>query len=225
MARTISAAGKAALAAGRIKVAYLFEVVTDEITKRINTLNFDISYDGVTWDKSPTNWTLPDGIPVSRSLTPEPFPLQFDGGDESDTSTFIGDLLTRTWHQRPVRFFGLLFDPTDGSQIAMFYEWQGRADKIVASRGMDGAAIVTLTCESGVFRALERNLSTVGAQDQKRRDATDTMFRNMALKQGQQVPFGVSWSNIPGYRANYGSNIGGEGGFGNAFTLPNTSFF
>lgn len=211
MPRPITAAGRAALRAGTIRPVYLLEVLTDEGALRISTLNIDIEYDGQTWSAGPDEWELPEGIPIPQALTPEAFEMIFDGGHEENTGSFIGALVTRTWHQRPVRFFGLLLNTDDASVIDQFYEWRGRLDRITTQLTSAGPAQIRVSCESGVFRALERNVSTVSPNDQKRRDATDTMFLNMPMKQGQDVPYGVAWSKVPGYSS--GGSSGGGGGF------------
>jgi hypothetical protein len=212
MPRPLTASARAALQNQTIAVAYLFEITPDEGAQRINTWSTDLSYDGSLWGAAPNKWRIPSGIPLSKTLVPETFTLEFDGGHENDTGEFIGLLLSRTWHQRPVRFIGLLIDTTDGSVIDPFYEWRGKADKITVQSNQGQEAVISLACESGVFRAQERNLQTVSASDQKRRDGTDTMFRNMTKKQDQQIPFGLSWSKVPGYGRG-GSNSGGLGGF------------
>lgn len=181
---------------------------------RCNSWNIDISYDGHLWDAAPERFRLPDGIKVSKALVPESFAIDFDGAYENDTSSFIGLLLTRTWHQRPVRFFGIMLNTADYSVIDEFYSWRGFADKIAAQSNTGSPATVTLTMESGTFRAQEINRSLISHNDQKRRDATDTFFANMALKQDQQVPYGIAWSKIPGYRPGGSSGGGGGGGFG-----------
>ena len=216
MPRPLTAAGRAALQARTLAVVYLLEVTTDEGVMRCNTWNTDLSYGGFTWDAAPEKMRLPDGIKVSKALVPETFNLEFDGAYENDTSEFIGLLLTRTWHQRPVRFIGLLLNTTDYSVIDEFYTWRGFADKIAVSSGVNQGAIISLAMESGTFRSQERNHSIISHNDQKRRDATDTFFANMAVKQDQQVPYGIAWSKIPGYRPG-GSSSGGGGGGGGGF--------
>lgn len=220
MPRPLTAAGRAALQSRTIAVVYLFEVLTDEGAMRINSWGMDISYDGSTWDAAPDEWTLPDGIPISKALVPETFSMEFDGTGKNDTGTFIGLLLSRTWHQRPVRFFGLLLNTTDYSVIDVFYEWRGKLDGAPQQRAIGSPSLVTLKCESGVFRAQERNMSTVSHSDQVRRDPTDTFFKDMAIKQDQQVPYGIEWNKIPGYRPGGGNGFGGGigGFFGGGFS-------
>lgn len=216
MPRPLTAAARAALSARTLAVAYLFEAQADEGAQRINSWQETISYDGSSWAAAPNEWTLPQGIPLPQALVPEPFTMTFDGAHENDTGQFIGLLLSRTWHQRPCRFFGLLLNTTDYSVIDKFYEWRGRIDTIVSSKEVGSPATITMTLESGVFRAQEANNQTVSHNDQKRRDAADTMFRDMAVKQDQQIPFGLSWSKVPGARA----GGGGGGGGGNPGSAP-----
>ena len=212
MPRPLTAAGRAALQARTIAVAYLLEVATDEGALRINSYGTSITYLGDLYSPAPKEWTLPDGIPISKALVPETFTMEFDAGDENDTGTFLGTLLTRTWHQRPVRFFGLLLDTTNDSVIDEFFTWRGKLDTLPIQTNAGRPATAIMNCESGVFRAQERNFTTVSHNDQKRRDPTDTFFRDMAVKQDQQVPFGISWSKIPGYRPGGGNGGGGGGG-------------
>lgn len=222
MPRPLTAAGRTALQNRTLAVVYLLEVNTDEGAMRCNTWDMAISYDGDTWDAAPDRLRLPDGIRVSKALVPETFNVEFDGAYETDTGSFIGLLLTRTWHQRPVRFLGLLLDTSDYSVIDEFYQWRGFADKVAVTSGINQQATISLSMESGVFRAQERNHSTISHNDQKRRDATDTFFVNMAVKQDQQVPYGIAWSKVPGYRPGGSSGGGLSGGgydyFGGGFS-------
>ena len=199
MPRPLTAAGRAALEARELAFVYLFEIITDEGAQRINTWSTDLSYDGEVWGAAPDQWKLPTGIPISKALVPETFSLEFDGGLEDLSGFFIGQLLQRTWHQRPVRFFGLVLNLSDLSVIDTFYEWRGKCDRIVVQSNAGRPALIQVHCESGVFRAQEANDSRVAHNDQVRRDATDTFFKDMAVKQNQQVPYGISWSKVPGY--------------------------
>lgn len=212
MPRPLTASARAALQARTLAVTYLFEASPDEGVQRINSWSKDITYDSATWSAAPGKWELPNGIPISQALVPSTFNMIFDGGHEADTAEFIGLLLSRTWHQRPCRFIGLLLNTTDYSVIDQFYEWHGVMDRIVSSKEVGQPATVSFSLESGVFRAQEANNQTVSDNDQKRRDATDTMFRNMAIKQDQQIPFGLEWSKVPGYRPGGSSGGGGGGG-------------
>lgn len=216
MPRPLTAAGRAALQARTIAVVYLLEVACDEGTQRINTWNMAISYDGHTWDAAPEKMRLPDGIKVSKALVPETFTFEFDGAHEFDTNEFIGLMLSRTWHQRPVRFFGLLLDTSDYSVIDEFYTWRGFADRVSAASNPGAPAKVQLMCESGTFRAQERNHSILSHNDQLRRDGTDVFLRDMAVKQEQDVPYGIEWNKVPGYSSG-GGGFGFGGGIGGFF--------
>ena len=212
MPRPLTSAGRAALEGRTIAVAYLLEVVTDEGAMRINHRNTALTYDSQTWDPAPNDWILPDGIPISRALVPETFEMQFDGSFQDDTSTFIGLLLTRTWHQRPVRFFGLLLDTADYSVIDTHMEWRGKLDQLETEEAPGQPSRILMRCESGVFRARETNMTTCSDADQRRRSATDTFFANTALKQGQKVPYGRTWASIPG-----GQGAQSSGGIANGW--------
>jgi hypothetical protein len=98
--------------------------------------------------------------------------------------------------------------------VGVVLDWRGFMDTISTPEGEGAASRVTLQCESGTFRARARNMTTVTDMDQKRRDATDASFRNIATKPFQSVPFGTSWSTIPGSRTGSGggSSGGGAGG-------------
>lgn len=214
MPRPWTTAGRNAILAGEVAVCFLFEAQTDEGTQRICSWNVDVVWNSQSWTAGQGKWHPADGIPISRGLVPETFTLTFDGAHENDTGEFIGLLLTRTWHQRPCIFHGLLLSTSDFSVIDEFYEWRGFMDMAPVQSNAGTQADVQLALESGVFRAQERNMATVGHNDQIRRDPTDTLFRDMARKQDQQIPYGISWSKIPGYGTTGGGGGGGGGGFG-----------
>jgi hypothetical protein len=96
--------------------------------------------------------------------------------------------------------------------IGVHLEWNGWMDTLSTTDGTGAPSVVTLNCESGILRALDMNLTSCTDEDQRRRLSSDQFFRNVALKPSQQVPFGSSWSNIPG-----GGGSGGSGGGGGGF--------
>lgn len=160
-----------------------------------------ITYDSVTFEALGDAWGINGEIRAGADLVAEPLSIWFDGSKQLDDASFIGRLLDRRWHQRKVRLRQLLMAPTSNfvTAVGVVLDWRGFMDTIDAPEG-EGPSRVTLQCESGTFRARARNMTTVTDMDQKRRDADDASFQNIATKPFQSVPFGTSWSNIPGAR-------------------------
>jgi hypothetical protein len=176
-----------------------------------------INYDSVDFEPLGDAWGISGEIRAGADLVAEPLTIWFDGSKQLDDASFVGRLLDRRWHQRKVRVRQLLM--TSGSNftvaVGVALDWRGFMDRIETPEGDDGPSRVILTCESGTFRARARNMTTVTDMDQKRRDATDASFRNIATKPFQSVPFGTDWSNIPGVRTGGGgAGQGAPGGAG-----------
>jgi hypothetical protein len=203
-----------ALAAREVAVAWLLDLYTDEGTLRCWDKGIPITYSGDTYEALSDRWRIEGEVKVGADLTPEPLTISFDGAAQSDDTSFVGRLVDRTWHQRRMRLRGLLLNVSSNfvTPIGIHIEWNGWMDTISTSDATGAPSIVTLNCESGILRALDMNLTTCTDEDQRRRSSTDAFFRNVALKPAQQVPFGSSWSAIPGGGGSGGGTAPGGGG-------------
>ena len=210
-----------ALAAREVACAWLLELFTESAGGSPAYLRgWDkseaITYDSVSFEALGDAWGISGEIRAGADLVAEPLSIWFDGSKQLDDASFVGRLLDRRWHQRKVRVRQLLMTPSSNfvTPIGVVLDWRGFMDTIEAPEG-EGPSRVTLNCESGTFRARARNMTTVTDMDQKRRDATDASFRNIAVKPFQSVPFGTDWSNIPGVRTSGAAGNGTPGGAGN----------
>lgn len=204
-----------ALAAREVATAWLLELFCHSaggspITLRGWDKTEATTYDSVDFEALGDAWGISGEIRAGADLVAEPLTIWFDGAAQLDDASFVGRLLDLRWHQRKVRLRQLLLNPSTNfvTAIGVVMDWRGFMDKIDAPEGDAGPSRVVLTCESGTFRARARNMTTVTDRDQRLRDADDASFRNMATKPFQSVPFGTSWSNIPGVR----SGTNGAGG-------------
>lgn len=161
-----------------------------------------ITYGGNTFEALGDAWGVSGDIKVGADLVAEKLTIWFDGAKQLDDASFIGRLVDRRWHQRRLRLRQLLLVPSSNfvTAVGVAFDWRGFMDTLDAPEGGDGPSRVTLSCESGTFRARARNMTTVTDLDQRRRDAADASFRNIAVKPFQSVPFGTTWANIPGSR-------------------------
>jgi hypothetical protein len=200
-----------ALAAREVATAWLLELFCEDSEGDPAYLRgWDkpeaITYDSVSFEALNDSWGVAGDIRAGADLVAEPLTIWFDGALQLDDASFVGRLLDRRWHQRKVRLRQLLLNPSTHfvTAIGVVMDWRGFMDTIEAPEGDEGPSRVTLSCESGTFRARARNMTTVTDRDQRLRDADDGSFKNIATKPFQSVPFGTSWSNIPGYRAGSG---------------------
>lgn len=203
----IDSTTRTALAAREVATAWLLELFCESAGGSPAYLRgWDkteaITYGGSTFEALGDAWGVSGEIRAGADLVAEPLTIWFDGSKQLDDASFIGRLLDRRWHQRKLRLRQLLLTPTSNfvTAVGVVMDWRGFMDTLDAPEGGAGSSRVTLTCESGTFRARARNMSTVTDLDQRRRDASDASFRNIATKPFQDVPFGLSWSSIPGYR-------------------------
>lgn len=206
-----------ALAAREIAVAWLLELFCDSAGGspaylRAWNQTEAITYDSADFEPLGDAWGLAGEIRAGADLVAEPLTIWFDGAAQLDNASFVGRLLDRRWHQRKIRLRQLLMVPTSNfvTAIGVGLDWRGFMDSLDAPEGGAGASRVTLSCESGTFRARARNMTTVTDRDQRLRDSNDASFRNIAVKPFQDIPFGTSWTNIPGARG--GGSVGGTGG-------------
>lgn len=197
-----------ALEAREVAHGWLLELFTDEGTLRCWDKSIAITYGGDTYEPLGDRWRVDGEIKLAADLVAEPVTFVFDGAPQSDDASFVGRLLDRAWHQRRVRLRGLLLNTSSNfnTAIGVHLDWYGWMDKINVSDAPGQPSQVLLTCEGGIFRALDRNLTMCTDTDQKRRLSTDQFFANIALKPSQDVPFGTGWSNVPGARSNGGGN-------------------
>lgn len=211
MALPLTTASRNALKAREISHAWLLELFTDEGTLRAWDKHLDIVYETDTFEGIGDKWEIAGEIRLGVDLVPEPLTLSFDGALQSDDTSFIGRLLDRTWHQRKVRIRGLILDTSSNftTPIGVHLDWNGWMDSIETTDAAGQPSQVILSCEGGVFRALDKHLTKCTDADQKQRNPSDAFFRNVALKPKQDVPFGKSWSKIAGT-----SGGGGGGSFG-----------
>jgi hypothetical protein len=197
-----------ALEAREVAVAWLLDLYTDEGTLRCWDKHIAITYGGDTYEALGDRWRIDGEIKLASDLVAEPLTILFDGAPQTEDTAFVGRLLDRGWHQRRMRLRGLLLNVASNftTAIGVHLEWNGWMDTIETTDAMGQPSLVKLTCEGGIFRAIDRNMTLCTDSDQRRRDPDDAFFRNVALKPSQDVPFGTKWSNIPG------SSGGGGGG-------------
>lgn len=214
MPLNLTASVEAAIEVDQIAHAWLLELFTDEGALRCWDKPFDMSYGGNTYEGLGDSWEIAGEIRLGTDLVPEPLTFNFDGSRILDNADFTGRLVDRSWHQREMRLTGLLFVPGQrfGTPIGPHLIWNGTMDTLENPEGDGSISGVVLSCEGGIFRALDRNMTVCTDADQKRRNPSDRLFENVATKPQQDVPFGRAWSNVPGGSGRGGSGGGGGGG-------------
>lgn len=211
----LTTTARAALSAREVAHSWLLDLYTDEGTLRGWDKQIPVTYNSNTYEPLSDTWGISGEIRLGADLVPEPLTITFDGAPQNDDTSFVGRLLDRSWHQRRMRLRGLLLFTGSNltTPLGVHLDWNGWMDTITVTDAVGQPAQVVLGCEGGVFRALDRNMTTCTDPDQRRRSATDSFFKNVALKPTQDVPFGTTWANIPG-----GGGRGGGGGGGGFFS-------
>lgn len=217
----LSTAARNAINAREVAFAWFVELHCDEGVLRGWDQFETITYGGQTYEPLGSTFSIVGELKAGGGLVAESLTVSFDGGGQYDDASFVGRLLDRSWHQRRIKIWNVCFDTSSNfvTAIGTVLEWYGYMDTIDAPEGSRGQSQIILNCESGTFRARARNLRTLTDVDQKLRDATDASFRNIAVKPFQDVPFGISWANIPGVVAggSAGVSVGGRNGGGGLF--------
>ena len=211
MALTLTPAARSAIAARQVAVGWLLDLHLDGGTVYVCDKSIAITYGGETYEPGRNLWRVASDIRTSSELVAQPLNLEFDLTRQLDNQSLIGRLLDGDWHQRRMKLTGLLFAAGEdfATIIGEHIIWEGRMDTIETSESPGAPPVAVLSCESGIFRALGRNMTTCSHADQLRRDPTDQFFAQTALKPLQEIPFGLSWSKVPG---GGGSRSGGGGG-------------
>lgn len=204
---------RTALKARTVFHAWLLELFCDEGTLRCWDKRFPLTFEGNTFEGLGDLWGFDGEIRIGSDLVAEPLPLWFDGAAQLDDSSFIGRLLDRSWHERNMRLRQVIMSPTSEFTVAVgvALDLFGRMDDLTDT-DQDGApSNFQLACEVGPLWARDRNLRTVTDVDQREIDPNDGIFSDIGVKPFQEVPFGTSWSNIPGSRPGSSGNVGGSG--------------
>ncbi|MEL7203198.1 MAG: hypothetical protein AAGL19_03445 [Pseudomonadota bacterium] len=217
----LTTAARNALAAREVAHAWLLELFTTEETLRAWDKNIDLSYESNTFEGIGDKWRIAGEISMGVDLVPEPLTISFDGSLQNDDTSFIGKLVDNQWHNRKVRLRGMLLDVSSEFTvpIGVHIDWNGFMDQLDTSDTTGQASTISLKCEGGTFRALDRFLVQCTDEDQRRRNANDAFMQNVALKPQQDVPFGKSWSKIAGSNGSSGGggSFNGGGGFSGGF--------
>jgi hypothetical protein len=199
---------------GAVAHAWLLDLFTDEGTLRAWDKPFPVNYLSNTYEALCDSWEISGEIKLGSDLVPEPLTFTFDGSADENDSSFAGRLVDRSWHQRRIKLTGLLFVPGQNflTPIGPHLEWFGTMDTMEKVELEGSQSRIVMSCEGGIFRALDRNMTTCTHSDQQRRDSADLFFQNVALKPQQDVPFGRAWGTIPGGsgRGDVGSGGGGS---------------
>lgn len=194
----LTTAQRTALQSGSVKLVWLMTIELAEETMRFCSYDQPITYDSQTYEKGMDKWKLTGRVGSSSNLTPEPLNISFDGGDQYIDGTITRRILTQTWHLRPISLTGLMLDPSDDTVIGPFFEWEGFLDSAQIGDTEGNPSTLVITAEGGAFRALSKNHRKCTDADQRTRDASDTFFINTGVKPSQNIPFGISWSKVPG---------------------------
>jgi hypothetical protein len=200
-----------ALKARNIANVWIMEMFTDEATLRGCSVGKSLSFESNTFEPLGDDFKISGQIKTGVDLVSEPLVIELNAAGILDDTTFVGRLVDNQWYQRRIRVRQLLFTPGEhfNNLIGSCFEWFGYMDMFEEGAAEDESATLILTCESGIFRARGRNMHTYTDKDQRLYDAADASFVNTATKPFQSIPFGESWSTVPGYRG--GGSTGASG--------------
>lgn len=187
---------------------------TDQGTLAISNANYSFTQDSVTYEAGADKWELEADLTTGQALDAETLPIQFDGNDQYDPTSFLARLLANDYHLRPMLLRMMIFNQNTKALIVIPREYAGFVDEPEFAERSQGESICTINCETGTFRAIGKRHLTCSDPDQRRRDATDTFFKNTGTAGTVQVPFGVADQNIPGVAPGDFNRGGGGGGGG-----------
>lgn len=120
----------AAINSGYIANAWLLDLYTDEGVLRCWDKERNASVLGGVYEGLSDSFAISGEIRLGSDLVPEPLVFTFDASPENDSGSFVGRLVDRQWHQRPIRMRGVLFQPGQDfiTLIGSWIEWNGTMD-------------------------------------------------------------------------------------------------
>lgn len=208
---------EAAIAAGRIKDAYLLDFYLDGLTLRAWNWPDDGAYPGTTeLDGTTSNQTyesmvgrmsIARGMRQSASLSSEPLIVTLDGSKSDDDADWVGRFVDGTWHQGRMRVRCVMRSMTTGALLAQpHWEWRGLIDHRNLTSQVDQPQTWEVKCQGGLFRVRGRRLRTRSHEDQQRRSAGDMFYVGTAKMVGVPLIWAKAPANIPGIKSNGGSS-------------------
>lgn len=219
-----------AIAAGRLKAAYLVDLYVSDGVDPL-TLRWWDWPDTVDY---PANDAIDDADPVTyvsmarrmicnmalrqaATLSSEPLTLLIDGSRSGDDADEVGKLVDADWHQRPVRVRQILLNFDTGAAGAdPIREWRGLLDHREQTSRPGEQNIWQVTCQGGLFRTRGRRLRTRSHTDQQRRSAGDNFYIGTANMVGRPLNWAKKPGNIPGTA---GGTAGGAPGLWPGFGI------
>ncbi len=155
-------------------------------------------------------WRIPDEITTGQALVPQNMDIVFDGAEQFNAGSLFERVINGAWYQRSISLTCLIFNGNTGAFIVAPHQIFAVMDFLSIPEASGQAVDAVLTCQTGTFRVNDRRHTICADRDQRLRSATDTFFKNTAVKNSEAVPFGIENKNIPGlgYGGGAGSNYG-----------------
>ncbi len=220
----------AAIAAGRIKAADLFDFyVKDELgaplVLRAWTWPGEAHYPGTevldgstadqTYESMYGRMVAHKTVRTAQSLSSEPLRLQLDASRSGDDDDWVGRWADSDWHQGRFRLRQVMLDwQTEVLGAVPLREWHGLLDhaELVyppSDRATDPATW-DITCQGGLFRVRGRRLKTRSHADQQVRSEGDAFYRDTATFVGRPLIWAKAQNATPGRATGTGGgHVGG----------------
>ena len=131
-------------------------------------------------------------------MSPERIDFEFDGADRYVENSLFARFLAGGWHLRQFDLALALYNAETGEFIVEARKLYGFMNELTNPEGDGADAWAVLNCETGTFRILSARKTQVSDDDQRKRNPSDGFMRNVGVKGSENIPFGISNSNIPG---------------------------
>jgi len=223
MAKPYTGTERALLRDFLITPGFFLDLFTDGTSLHCSTLLTEIAYDvgdGVERDYEPMQgrWDWGDSpITMGADLNPEPLVLNFDASRVLDNTDFVGRFAdSQAWHRRRARLTLVAFavDSNWMTPVAPLVQFEGNMDFREFPEQEETAPRMVLTCESGTFRYLSRNVQTRTNENQQRFFPGDTFFQDTPGLIGREIPWHRTWVKTGGSVQGGSSGAGGGGSIG-----------
>lgn len=213
MPKTMTAQQQADLANNLIPKAavWFVNMYLDTVTLRFSDQAEDLLYGGDTYEAQHKKWRMPEALSTGSALVPERIDLKFDGADRYVGGSLFARILNGGYHLRSFDLACAIYNAESGAFIVEPYKIYGFIDQIKENEAVDAEPWATMSCETGMFRTLANRQTQCSHEDQIQRNATDTFFKNTGIKGSENIPFGISSSDVPGYKSSGGGSSGSSG--------------
>jgi hypothetical protein len=150
------------------------------------------------------------GVKSGSDFSAEGFTLTFDANGIEQSNSIANELVSSTWHQRPIVITTRLFDPGTAALALEIPVFNGDMDKVERTEGDESQPVLRLMCESIMRRMERRTLHTRTSVSQNLFFSLDRFFDYVETVSASSIGWGKEKTDLS---PSGGSSIRPQSGF------------